>query len=108
MMAPKAINAVIVTGRPTGKNHSGPVAIRSIKKRAAIIVSIRGATRMKGLLYADKNSVRIIHAADIDTSEKSDHLKPLLVNRSTIVQTAIPEKAIIPLNSQRYLLFSFL
>ena len=49
MRIPAAINAAIVTGRPTGKNHSLPVAIRSIKNRAARIVSNWRMTIIKGL-----------------------------------------------------------
>ena len=94
------MNASTVTGRPRGRNHSLPEPIRLIKKRAAMIASISNITIVKILLYANWKSVRIIHAADIDTSLKSDHRSPLLIIRSMIVQIAIPEKAIIPLSSQ--------
>jgi len=39
MIIPAAATKAIVTGRPTGKYHGLPVAIRSIRKRAARIVS---------------------------------------------------------------------
>ena len=105
---PAVIKAAIVTGRPTGKNQLRPVVIRSIKERAARIVTIRAGTIINVLLYENIKRVSIIHKANIDTSQSKDHLSPLLIKRSTIVHTAMAENAIIPLSSQRYLLFSFL
>jgi hypothetical protein len=53
-----------------------------------------------GFRILSRINVRIDHAEIIDTSAKRDHLIPFPITRSTIVQTAIPEKAIIPVNSQ--------
>jgi hypothetical protein len=93
MIALITINAATVIGKPRGKNQTvGPV-IMSIKYRAVRIVSIRTGTIMKGLLCANRKSVTIIHTAAIDTSDISDHFRLLFIVRSTIVQTAIPEKA---------------
>ena len=104
---PAVTKAAIVTGRPKGKNQLRPVVIRSIKERAARIVTIRAGTIINVRLYEYIKRVSITHKTNIDTSQSKDHLSPLLIKRSTIVHTAMAENAIIPLSSQRNFLFSF-
>ncbi len=53
-------------------------------------------------------SVRQIHVANIDVSAYNDQDNRFPRTRSTIEQTAIPEKAIIPESSHICLLVSFL
>jgi hypothetical protein len=55
---------------------------------------------MKYLLNTKRINVRQIHEARIEVSAYSDHERFLLMTRSTIVQTTIPEKDIIPDSSQ--------
>lgn len=108
MIETAEINAARVTGIPTGKNHPLSPVIMSINNSAVRIASITEGINIKGFLLKNRKSVTIIQIAAIETSLISDQTSLLLISRSTIVQTAIPEKAIIPVNSQRYLLLSFL
>ncbi len=94
-------NTATVKGRPIGKNHFNPDTEKSIIKSNVIIVTNRPGMRMKGFLNAFRKSVRMIHSARIEASAIGDHFNPLPITRSTIVHTAMPENAIIPVISHR-------
>lgn len=108
MIIPAEANAERVRGTATGRNQLPEEPKKSITKSAARTVRINPANKTKIRLCAKRNNVEVIHAPIINTSAMRDHPNPFRIIRSTRVQTAIAEKAIIPLSSQMDFLISFL